>query len=209
MSSKKIIAEGSRRAFAYLRSQSPLKQLTQEDQALLWSYLKLFAYAQRDSGEYLDGFFAAASRTAAAAARFAQRLEQDIFQSPESEILAPFVTQFAGLPSQLRALNELLNANGKPGYKAEVFTNTFLIAASALVRSRLGKAYDEHVAELFQAIDAGNTELSGDAIRKKRDRLRRQYPHAYKQALQFVQSAAKSGSESEEERPLSAREIFN
>jgi hypothetical protein len=135
---------------------------------------------------------AAASKTAAEAARFAGRLEKDIFQGPEATILAPFVAQFQRLPSQLRALKDLLNVDGKPGSKKEVFVNTFLVTASELVRAKLGKPYDEDLAELYQAIAPRSRELSGDAIRKKRARLRRDYPHSYLQARQMASRAAKT-----------------
>ena len=69
----------------------------------------------------------------------------------------------------------------------------FLICASLILRSSTGSFHDEHLAEVIQLLPrpkvqpyapgrpvSARSELSGDAIRKKRDRLRRSYPQRYK-----------------------------
>jgi hypothetical protein len=61
------------------------------------------------------------------------------------------------------------------------------VAASEFVRLRTGQYFDEHVAELYQAITASkhslSEDLSGDAIRKKRDYTAKNYPDLYSEAL--------------------------
>jgi hypothetical protein len=53
--------------------------------------------------------------------------------------------------------------------------------ASEFVRCRTGKHYDEHLAELFQAInnDSDLKDFSGDAIRRKREHFKKAYPLLY------------------------------
>jgi hypothetical protein len=61
-----------------------------------------------------------------------------------------------------------------------------LITASEVVRLHTGQHYDEHLAELFQAVAMRpvSTDLSGDAIRKKREYLKTHYPELYAKALE-------------------------
>lgn len=66
--------------------------------------------------------------------------------------------------------------------------------ASEFVRLKLGKHFDEHLAELVQAIpgkrDSISEDISGDAIRKKRIYLKRRYPELHTEALRRAESAA-------------------
>ncbi len=74
---------------------------------------------------------------------------------------------------------------GKRGHKRQMFAGQFLIEASEFVRLKTGQHYDEHLAELFQAIGTRsiNEDLSGDAIRKKREYFDKWYPRLYKSVL--------------------------
>lgn len=108
-----------------------------------------------------------------------------MFTGPAAVVLMEAVNPFLAIPGQLRRLSALLSVDGKPGRKREVFANELLIMASEFVRLKLGSFYDEHVAELFQSIspDDSFTDLSGDAIRKKRRYLKDNYPQVYDHVL--------------------------
>jgi len=62
------------------------------------------------------------------------------------------------------------------------FRDQFLMKASEFVQLRFGQHYDEHLADLFQAVangPLGKKELSGDLIRKPREYLATRYPGLY------------------------------
>ena len=82
-----------------------------------------------------------------------------------------------------------------------------LVLASEIVERLTGGYADEHVAELFQVMPvqvadpdtSALKDLSGDAIRKRRNRFIRDYPREYRRALRqtsrFVETAEKPSGE--------------
>jgi hypothetical protein len=177
-------------AFEDLGPKNPLRQLREEDRQLLWAYLKLFAFMTEhlDRRELDEELGKRAQRTVCEAARFAARLEADVFQGALAKGLRPFISGFEALPEQLRAFADnigwVLDLAGKPGRQGELFINQLLIMASELVRLRIGSPFDEHVAELFQTIATNKeSDFSGAAIHKKRNYLKKNYPHLYQSTI--------------------------
>jgi hypothetical protein len=129
-------------------------------------------------------------------------LEQEIFTGTHSELFRPFTVGFEGLPSQLfalsRTLGDALDRIGKPGHKTKNFANLRLVQASEFVKWKLRQHFDEHLAELIQAIPCEGRsmfeDLSGAAIRKKRKYIKSRYPDLYAEALGLVEAAAHRGA---------------
>lgn len=84
-----------------------------------------------------------------------------------------------------KRLGLALDSFGKPGHKREIFAAKVLVEASEFVGLKTGKHYDEHLADLFQWIGKRplKRDLSGDAIRKKREYLAKCYPNLYRMVL--------------------------
>ena len=89
-------------------------------------------------------------------------------------------------------MGENLKLLGKPGHKGRNIKSKFLIIASEFVRLKLGDYFDEHLAELYEAVTAPpfKEELSGDAIRKKRKYLKTNYPGLYAEILKEAMRAS-------------------
>lgn len=151
-----------------------------------------------------DELGAIASKTLRDASDLADKLEADVFQGSLKNELRPFIFGYESLPGILRSfarnIGNLLDATGKPGRKNEAFTNQLLVIASEFVRLATGSFNDEHLAELFPAVLATDLadDFSGDSIRKRRDRLKRQYPLLYAQALQKASHHFQTGSSERE-----------
>ena len=132
------------------------------------------------------------SKTAAEAAKLGGKIKTQILQGPHSLAMRPFVLGFEDLPSRLaafsRRLSTALDSIGKPGQKRKILEDRMLVEASEFVRVRTGQHYDEHLAELIQAVGMPFRleELSGDAIRKKRKFLKDQYPAQYASSVRSV-----------------------
>ena len=111
---------------------------------------------------------------------------QHIEPLKDLEPLKSRLGELEDLPRRLGAFAGLLGGFvrlfvGKPGHEEKVMHNRSLILASEYVRCRTGKYYDEHLAELFQAInnDSDLKDFSGDAIRRKREHFKKAYPLLY------------------------------
>lgn len=192
-------------AFAALGPTNPLRQLHDEDRQLLWAYLKLFSVlaAQPPSRDLNLEPEELASRTARDAAKLAVRLEADVFQGPLAAELHPFFSGFEVLPVLLREFSKRVSGAidlvGGPGRKGELLTNQLLIIASEFVRLRMGSPYDEHVAELLQGIretkdGEEESDFSGDAIRKRRKYMQKNYPVLYQTSVQRAKDSFGPGS---------------
>jgi hypothetical protein len=185
------IAAKARRAFAEIGPKNPLAKLSKSDKELLWSLLTLHEKITKnppsDSWEEIE-------KLAAQSAAIASRLDRDVFTGSSAEILKPFLSGYEDLPERLRSFSAQLGGLaallGKPGYKSKNFSIQLLVTASEFVRLRTKRPNDEHLSELLQAIDEGSEldNLSGDAIRKKKTYLRRNYPHLYELAIERAET---------------------
>src|SRR5208283_3047648 len=104
-------------------------------------------------------------------------------------------------------LGGVLGLFGKAGHKERVMNNQILIMASEFVRLRTGKHYDEHLAELFQAIsmDSNLKDFSGDAIRKKREHFKKTYPLFYRRTMNQLLRRRSAGSREEQASSMENR----
>ena len=190
------IADWAGKAFQEIHPKNPLNKLNDSDRKALWALLMAYDYASRiKRGERTNAFLKeldSMSKTVADAAKLGARLKSQVFEGTSSEALRPFTAGFEDLPMRLigfsKTLGEALNSFGKQGHKAKILANQSLVQASEFVLVKTGQHYDEHLAELFQAI--GNRpeelELTGDAIRKKREHLKGSYPVLYANALKLA-----------------------
>jgi len=192
------IGDSAAKAFQEIHPNNPLNKLNDSDRKALWASLMAYAYASRtERGERANTFFEeweSMSKTVADAAKLGARLKSQVFEGTSSEALRPFTAGFEDLPMRLigfsKTLGEALNSSGKRGHKAKILATQSLIQASEFVRLKTGQHYDEHLAELFQAIGnrSAAEELSGDAIRKKREYLKKHYPALYADAVKWAKT---------------------
>jgi hypothetical protein len=195
----------ARRAFAEIGPDNPLKHLEPPDRELLWALLLFYERVSKQINDMGDPW-EEVSTVAAEAKKLSSQMNDTLFQGPIAQMLAPFTAEYRSLPAQLAAcaklLTGLLDLQGKPGHKWIAFSNQILVIASEVVRRQTGSYYDEHVAELFQAIaTAPATEsLSGAAIAKKRKRLSTSYPELYSLALDSAARMCQSNVPSIAER---------
>jgi len=137
--------------------------------------------------------FEKASITIAEALRVAKKLKAQVFQGVCSNFLPVGADRSR---ERLEELTEYLEAVrrgwgnfGKPGAKADVVESHWLVIALEFVRLRTGAPHYEDLSDLFQQISERSLPpsgelLSGDAIRHRESRLRKQYPVAYQEALE-------------------------
>lgn len=187
-----------RTSFENIGPRNPLKKLNDYDKRILVSLLKVYA-SMPQNGEFYELLDEAAG-VAADAGALATRMRSKVFQGPLAEMVAPFLSSLKDLPQRLlyfsRQLGTLLDQTcGKRGHKGKTGKNVLLIMASEFVRLKTGKHNDEHLAELLQAVDPGigvneNADISGDAIRKKREHLKKVYRLLYYDTVNRVHDFA-------------------
>jgi hypothetical protein len=180
-----LATRASAKAFAHLAGDNPLGRLAPRDRIYVWALLLLYAgeKGSKSSRNYFEPL-EKVHKLAADAAKLAKGIESEIFGGSLSEVLLPFSAKFKNLPTDLAdfstRLGDTASAVGRRGHQQKVFKNLSLIEASEFTRLKTGQHYDEHLAELFQATAAGRRELSedfsGDAIRKKRVYMAKNYP---------------------------------
>jgi hypothetical protein len=184
-------------AFRSIGPDNPLKKLNDLDRKYLWALLVIFDHGGRQmrKEEASSDSLERLSSITVDAAKLAKSLRSVAFKGPFSEAIRGATAGYEDLPMRLTRFSErlekALGSIGKPGHKRKTIAARSLVEASEFVRLKIGQYYDEHVAELFQAI-SGSTlsdDFSGDAIRKKRERLKRQYPVLYANALQSAKSS--------------------
>jgi hypothetical protein len=181
-------------AFMNIGPRNPLKKLTDYDKHLLVALLVLHEHVA--SVDVASNLLDQAATIAVDAGRLARRIRDEVLGGTTGELLAPLLKGgFKDLPARLEAFSELeivlTNLAGKAGQKGKVGRNEQLLMASELVSLRLGQYYDEHLAELIQAVTfnpdlSADSDTSGDSIRKKRKHLKRTYPLRYKHAVDRI-----------------------
>jgi hypothetical protein len=188
------------KAFRELTPKSPLNNLGAEERKLLFSLLTLYARTTPPSGKGRsdDDPLDKLAKVVAEAGVFGAKLESEVFGGLFSAEVRSFVVGFEDLPRRLidfsNLLGSALNLFGKNGHKGEHFVTLLLIVASEFVRLQTGRHNDEYLAELFQLV--GNPslakDLSGDAIRKKRNYVKKNYPQLYAQVLEMAKSCCRN-----------------
>lgn len=187
-----VVRRNTDKAFQVIGPNNPLLRMEQRDKELLWALLKLYsvASAPKSDAKIEDELGGQVARMARDAGKLADGLEKDVFHGTLANELRPYLTDFETLPVMLRAfaksIGDLMDSVGKIGRKNEAFTNHFLVSVSEFVRLKTGSQYDEHIAALYQRITERDehSDFSGDAIFKKREYLRKNYPALYQLAMQ-------------------------
>ena len=191
-------------AFRHIAASNPLRKLSEPDRKLLYSMLKVYAAVttqdgkRRSKGGSKDGLLEKEAKLVADAAKLGSKLESEVFQGPNSDVLFPYISSFSDLPRQLtefsKVVGGMLDLFGKRGHKEGNLYGFFLIVASEFVRLKTGQHYDEHLAELYQAVSERSLteDLSGDAIRKRREYLKKNYPDLYSWMLERARTADES-----------------
>jgi len=196
-----VVRKNATRAFRNLGPRNPLQKLNQSARDFLYSALELHAaeISKDDKIRYfarIDGI----SKIAIEAGHLSSKLKQDVFGGTDADLFQPFISEFSNLPAQLarfsRVLREAADLVGKPGHKEHNFRNLWLIVASEYVRICSGQHYDEHLAELYQSVlgERSHADVSGDAIRKKRTYLAKNYRELFDWARRLSENAFESMS---------------
>jgi hypothetical protein len=193
-------------AFRHIAASNPLRKLSEPDRKLLYSMLKVYAAVttqdgkRRSKGGSKDGLLEKEAKLVADAAKLGSKLESEVFHGPNSDVLLPYISSFSDLPGQLtefsKVVGGMLDLLGKRGHKEGNLDDFFLIVASEFVLLKVGQHYDEHLAEMFQAISERplTADLSGDAIRKRREYLKKCYPDLYSWMLERARRAGESSA---------------
>ena len=189
-------------AFRHIAATNPLRKLSGPDQKILYSMLKVYAAVTTQNGKRRskDGLLEKEAKLVADAAKLGSKLESEVFHGPNSDVLLPYIYSFSDLPRQLtefsKVVGGMLDLFGKRGHKEGNLYGFFLIVASEFVRLKTGQHYDEHLAELYQAVSERSLteDLSGDAIRKRREYLKKSYPDLYSWMLERARTAGESSA---------------
>lgn len=189
-------------AFRHIAATNPLRKLSGPDQKILYSMLKVYAAVTTQNGKRRskDGLLEKEAKLVADAAKLGSKLESEVFHGPNSDVLLPYISSFSDLPRQLtefsKVVGGMLDLFGKRGHKEGNLYGFFLIVASEFVRLKTGQHYDEHLAELYQAVSERSLseDLSGDAIRKRREYLKKSYPDLYSWMLERARTAGESSA---------------
>lgn len=191
--------------FAEISRGNPLNKLTKLERMRLLGLLALYAYYRDTDNAFVESLERAANITTEAK-ELATGLDWLLVGGIASPLPESHVNKYRDLQSGLSAfaiqVGELLDLSGKPGHKKKSLSNTFLVAASELVKLKTGTYNDEHLAELFQATGGidGSKDFSGDAIRKKRDYLQTNYPNLFSSASEIANGICSQRDWMDEER---------
>lgn len=190
-----------RTAFAHTGPRNPLNGLEEGDKWLLVSLLTVYLALPLPADhviaelEDLETFAETARQTKAWAKKLRQARDSQFTQVLQSmPSLKIVLGNFHDLPPRLEAFGILLGGLldqlvGKRGQKRKLMKNEFLLMASEFVRLKTNRYNDEHLAELIQSLSDNSdlSDLSGDAIHKKREHFKRTYPLVYAYLFNKVQ----------------------
>lgn len=203
-------AKTVREAFQNTYPGNPLRKLTEEERMFIVASLVM--YKTKLPKTRADPWEQTA-KTATEAATLAKKIS-DVLKAKHIEPLKdlePLRARFGAfeeLPGRLRAFavvvgGMLRHLSGKPGHQQKVLRNQSLVMASQFVRCRTGKYYDEHLAEVFQAIgnDSELKDFTGDAIRRKREHFKKTYPLLYAYVATKASKLAARGQKASDDEP--------
>ena len=208
------LAKFVREAFRNTGPRNPLRKLSERERIFISACLVSYKGVPEEAG---TDVWEQAAKTATEAATLTKKISEVLngkHTQPMWDLkpLESYFREFEELPGRLHVFSVVLGGYlrhfvGKPGHQDKVMHNRSLIMASEFVRCRTGKYYDEHLAELFQAInnDSDLKDFSGDAIRRKREHFKKAYPLPYASvASKALKLAAREERESGHSDPLGA-----
>jgi hypothetical protein len=199
-----------REAFENTGPRNPLRKLAEEER--MYIVASLVMYKTKLPKTSMDPW-EQTTKTATDAATLAKKISEVLKAThleplKDLEPLKSRLGAFEELPGRLRTFavvvgGLLRHLSGKPGHQQKVLHNQSLVMASQFVRCRTGKYYDEHLAELFQAInnDSELRDFSGDAIRRKREHFEKTYPLLYAYVATKASKLASRGKVSNGDDP--------
>jgi hypothetical protein len=182
------ITDDVKRVFDNIGPRNPLRRLTESDRRLLTAMLFLYKYDSLTAADWYAPLETAGT-IASDAGELAARIRREVIEGKAAQVLSPFIGSYKSVAEVLERFSKQMkivfdSLVGRPGHKSKIGRNQFLVMASEFVRLTTGSYYDEHLAELFQAVHPSadlKDEISGEAILKKRKHLMRSYPliHAH------------------------------
>jgi hypothetical protein len=195
-----------------VRQENALRVLDEIDRYVLVTLL-----LQYDDSEFVlreTEPFEKASITIAEALRVAKKLKAQVFQGVCSDFLPRGADRsrerLEELTEYLEAVRQEWANFGGPGAKADVVASHWLVIALEFVRLRTGAPHYEDLSDLFQQISRRSLPpsgelLSGDAIRHRESRLKKQYPVAYQEALRQARMCSRPSEPDEQDWMFSKR----
>jgi hypothetical protein len=177
-------------AFENLHDGNPLKHMGEEDQELVCGWPMLFVRERDGLDDHLHRIEQAA-QIASDAVELATRMQKLFLRNPlpedENPLPGGLSAEHHDLPARLHSFANGVNGVrqwtdhfGKTAVKRQrVRRDLLLVGASEWVKSKTGTWNDEHLAELLQSISFDLEDFSGDAIRKRRERFKQDYPKLY------------------------------
>jgi hypothetical protein len=179
------------RQFEQLGAANRLLTLSREDREFVWANLKMWA----DYREPIKSQHEPVSKPhdiVKLSRKLADAVEGHLFAAPLKGIYGEPLEAFIELPRVLRLFARQINRYeklvGKSGYPPPSTATMCLVLASELVKHSLGSYVDEDVAELAQLFDPKTERptVSGEAIKKRRDRLRKDFPELHAWLVQSL-----------------------
>lgn len=180
------------REFAHIHPHNPISSISLRDK--IWLLALISAYELvRDDKTYMR-LEEEITKLASDAKKMADRFEEAGSNHSVLYLLA-YQNDCRELAARLRSfatISDWLDDLGKPGHKQKTSAATSLVCCSEFICLRTGSFQDEHFAELLQGrgVSLASRDLSGDAIRKKREHLRKRYPSTYETIRNFVAELA-------------------
>jgi len=184
------------KAFQSLLEDGPLARLDDGDRMVLFVLLKVYEEAKQEGR--CDPYLAQMERIAnlaTDAAAFGARLELEVFQGPFADYLPPFTSKYRGLPKLLAEFSMVygfyMRRFGKSGHKAKILADCWLVEATEFVRLKTGQYCYDKIGVLLNAIGKypAAEKPSGEAIRKKRLSIKKNYRRLYDDVLTTAKRA--------------------
>jgi len=170
-----------------------LRSLERDEKVQLLTIIKWYVRL-RDEPSPEIGVIERLSRWADDAEKLAWKMKDDLAALAKmldnEELGDSFNNRMSELADFAMWLKGLTQSGGKPGHKRRVLSKIPLVSISEFIRMKVGSYRDEDFAELMQGQSelSLDEELSGDAIRKIRHRIQKEYPYLYQLALQTAET---------------------
>jgi hypothetical protein len=184
-------AEAIAQEFSGIGPNNPLKGMSRRDKVQLIVIVSLYEHCRDEESDLMQK----AERTArlvSDAGKLANRFQQEWDNGTLLAIAEPLERFSKNLQEELSLFStevgRFFDLMGKKGHKQKTLSNLSLVTASEFICAKTGTHNDEHFAELLQdrSANLNFNQLSGDAIRKKREHLQKKYPGFYKAAQEIA-----------------------
>lgn len=186
------------RAFDGLHRDNPLRNLTYGDQKSVWVFLMVFAELTENPDNKMLREINKLSHSVSIATKAATSIEKQL-RTDHGKALNRRLMTGAGLAVHLKFFAKQvggpLDRLGKTGLKIQrAIADHYLISASELVFLRTGGWYYEFLGDLLRALRPEARELSGEAIRRRRERFKRAHPEFHQAIVRRISRTHRYGS---------------